>query len=253
MSDNDRLSQIPTLWTVVRRAHADQASHATSHATSHAAAQQEMLERYGGAIRRYLLGAFRDQAAADDAYQEFALRFLKGDYRSADPERGRFRSFLKTILYRLVVEHHRGHKRRKTAQMDDRMPDPEVYDAQESDQQFQQSWCDELLKQAWEALQELERGSGRPVFTVMRARVDGPELSSPEFAERLSELLGKPVSSNNARVMLHRARDEFARLLLDQVANTLDQPDRAGIEEELADLGLLEYCRPALEKLDAAS
>lgn len=243
MADNDRLSQIPTLWTVVRRAHAEETVDARS-------AQQEMIDRYGGAIRRYLLGALRDQAAADDAYQEFALRFLKGDYRSADPQRGRFRSFLKTILYRLVVEHHRGRKRRKSAQMGSAFPEPEVIDAPASDEQFRQSWRDELLKRAWDALKSVEEDSGRPVFTVMQARVDDPDVSSTELAARLTRQLGRSVTSANLRVMLHRSRDEFARLLFEEVADTIEAPTRDTIEDELSELGLLEYCRPALQRLD---
>lgn len=244
MSDNDRLSQIPTLWTVVRRAHGDETAEVRS-------AQQEMLDRYGGAIQRYLLAALRDRTAAEDAYQEFALRFLKGDYKSANPERGRFRSFLKTILYRLVVEHYRGKKRDKLAQVNSQFPEPAVMDEPESDQQFQQTWQDELLKRAWDALKGSEESSGRPVFTVMRTRVEAPDLSSNELAERLSQKLGKPVSSANLRVMVHRARDEFARLLFEEVAATIDDPTRADVEEELSELGLLEYCRPTLERLDS--
>jgi len=243
MSANDRLSQIPTLWSLVQHAHADQSQLARS-------AQQHLIDRYGGAIRRYLLGALRDEAAADDAYQEFALRFLQGDYRSADPERGRFRSFLKTILYRLVVEHHRRQKRQRSPQMASEFPEPGVWDASESDEQFRQTWRDESLKRAWDALKDLEAASGRPVFTVMQARVAGPDLNSAEMAVQLSRQLGKQITLANLRVMLHRSRDEFARLLFDEVADTLDKPTRASIEEELSDLGLLEYCRPALQRLD---
>lgn len=244
MPSNDRLSQIPTLWSVVRQAHGEETLVAKP-------AQQEMLDRYGPAIQRYLLGAFRDQTAADDAYQEFALRFLKGDYQSADPEKGRFRSFLKTVLYRLVVEHHRGHKRRRSAQMGSEFPEPEVLDSNQSDKQFQQSWCDELFNRAWVGLERRQQETGRPLFTVMRAKVDDPGLGSTELAGKLSEQLGKPVTGANARVMVHRARDEFAKLLFDEVAETLDEPSRSDIEEELIELGLLEYCRPALERLEA--
>ena len=63
--------------------------------------------RYGPAIYKYLRGSLRDQTAADEMYQEFALRFLQGAYASADPSRGRFRNFLRTILVRLVTEYHR--------------------------------------------------------------------------------------------------------------------------------------------------
>ena len=50
--------------------------------------------------------------------------------------------------------------------------------------------------------------------------------------------------------MVHRSREEFAQILLREVADTLDDPTRAGIEEELIELGLLEYCRPVLEGID---
>lgn len=242
MPSNDRISQIPTLWTVVRQAHGQESGPARS-------AQKQMIDRYGSAIQRYLLGALRDPAAADDAYQEFAVRFLHGDYRSADPERGRFRSFLKTILYRLVVEHHRGQKRRRTPQAECDLPDLAEPDSAENDQRFQQSWCDELLKRAWAALQSAEESSGRPLFLVMRVKVDNPDATSAELAANVSEQIGKPVSISNFRVMLHRARDTFAKLLLEEVADTIDQPTRDDVEEELIELGLLEYCRPALEAM----
>ena len=47
---NDRLSQIETLWSVVRRAHGTQDN-------STRLAQEQMVERYGSAIKNYLLAA----------------------------------------------------------------------------------------------------------------------------------------------------------------------------------------------------
>ena len=40
-----------------------------------------------GAAYRYLLGAVHDPDAADDLCQDFAVRFLRGDFRRADPGR----------------------------------------------------------------------------------------------------------------------------------------------------------------------
>jgi len=246
VSDNDRLSQIPTLWSVVRRAHADESIEAQR-------AQQQMIDRYGGAIQRYLLGAFRDQVAAEDAYQEFAVRFVQGDYHSVTPERGRFRSFLKTILFRLVVEHYRRQKRGGMAQMGSNIAEPEARAESADEELFLQMWSDGLLKSAWDALSRLERETGRPLFTVMRVRVEQADLSSKQLADAISVELKRTVTPANLRVMLHRARDEFARLVLDEVANTLDKPTRAGIEDELVELGLLEHCRSALDRIDLDS
>lgn len=239
MSD-DRLSQIQTLWSVVRRAHGAQPDDALS-------AQQQMIDRYGGAIRRYLLGAVRDEELADELFQEFSLNFLRGDYESADPERGRFRSFLKTVLFRLVAGHFRQQKRRAASPLEPSAAEPAVEDA-DRDAAFVVVWRDELLGRAWQALGEEQKRTGRPLLTVMRTKIDSPQLSSTELAESISRQLGKPISPANARVMLHRARDRFAELLFDEVSQTLDHPSRDDLEAELAELRLLEYCRPVLQR-----
>src|SRR5688500_14765658 len=84
-----RLSRITTLWSVVGQAHGG----ATAGTAS--AARRVLMERYRGAAYRYLLGAVRSPDAADELFQEFALRFVRGDFRRADPDRGRFRDYVK--------------------------------------------------------------------------------------------------------------------------------------------------------------
>src|SRR5437867_9487672 len=93
---NQRLSKIATLWTVVFRAHEGGADSAQE-------ARNRLMLRYSGAVYRYLLGAVRDPEAAGDLCQEFALRFLRGDFRRAAPERGRFRDYVKSALINLVT------------------------------------------------------------------------------------------------------------------------------------------------------
>src|SRR5262245_6056278 len=101
---NERLNQINTLWSVVRQAHDDTGEKAR-------AARRDLLARYGGAIGRYLLGAMRDEEAANDLAQDFAYRFLHGDLRGADPTRGRFRDFVKGVLFHMVADYHSKRKR----------------------------------------------------------------------------------------------------------------------------------------------
>src|ERR1051326_3917976 len=76
-----RLSKISTMWTVLH-----QAQPGTPGAT---AAQQLLMERYGGAITTYLRGTLRDADAADELTQEFALCLVRGEFRNANRERGR--------------------------------------------------------------------------------------------------------------------------------------------------------------------
>src|SRR5262249_6622388 len=94
-ASNPFLSQLSTRWSLVCRAHEGPDAEM-------AAARRELLDRYGGAVSRYLHGALRDAVAAEELYQEFALRLLRGDFRRATPEGGRFHDFVKTALLRLV-------------------------------------------------------------------------------------------------------------------------------------------------------
>jgi RNA polymerase sigma-70 factor (ECF subfamily) len=243
MDDDElHLSRIQTAWSMVRRAHGDH--------TAVQVAQQTLLDRYGGAVRRYALASLRDEDAADEVWQEFALRFVRGDFAGADPERGRFRAFVKTIVYRLIVDYQRRRKRNwREGPMHSNLAEP-VADSEQpaDDAAFQASWRDELLARCWQRLQEEEQQTGKPHHTVLRYRVDHPDLHSPELAAGLTEILGKPVNAGAARVLLHRARDAFAELLLDEVVQSLADDSLDAAEEELIELDLLEYCRPALDR-----
>ena len=244
MDDEElHISRIPTAWTMVREAHGDHTLVQT--------AQQRLLDRYGGAIRRYALSALRDEDAADEVYQEFALKFVRGDFGNADPSRGRFRAFVKTVVYRLIVDYQRRSKKRgRESPMHSNVAEPEADSAGSSgdDAMFRTSWRDELLARCWQRLEEDERKSGKPYHSVLRFRVDHPDLRSPELAAGMSEKLGKPINAGAVRVLVHRARDLFAEFMLDEVTESLADNSLDEAEQELIDLELHEYCRPALEK-----
>jgi RNA polymerase sigma-70 factor (ECF subfamily) len=69
------------------------------------------------------------------------------------------------------------------------------------------------------------------------------------MAEQLSATLGKPLTAAGVRQTLHRAREKFADLVLEEVLHSLATPTVEQLEEELTELGLLDYCRPALKRL----
>jgi RNA polymerase sigma factor (sigma-70 family) len=235
------LSRIQTLWTLVRKAHAGTPGAVRD-------AQQQLLDRYGGAIRRYLRGVLHNADAADDLFQDFACRLLKGGLHGADPERGRFRNYVKGVLFHLVADHHRQVKRRPAALGDD-VPEPAVGPPSlaELDRDFVQSWRDEVLARSWQLL-EAEPQNGKMFYTVLRFRAEHPALSSQQLAEKLSVQLGKPLTAASVRQTLHRARERFSDLLLDEVLHALENPTAEMLEQELIELGLIDYCRPALEK-----
>src|SRR5262249_12027881 len=119
------------------------------------AAQQQLVLRYHGAVYRYLLGMLRDAGAAEELSQEFAVRFLRGDFAGANPQRGRFRDFLKTALRHLVIDHWRQKDRdRKQAPLPDEPADTaaEAGTLAESDAAFLAGWREELFARTWKAL-----------------------------------------------------------------------------------------------------
>lgn len=235
------LSQMPTLWSQVLDAHDENAS-------GQQAARADLLKRYDGAVRRYLLAAVRDPHAANDLAQEFALRFLRGDFRRADPERGRFRDYVKTVLSNLVADHYR---RRQTSP--DQLPSGSLGPADSTvagldDVAFRESWRDALLDRTWAALADDERQTGRPLHTVLKLRATNPKMDSPALATEAGRVLGKSITPAGVRQTLHRARERFADLLLGVVADSLNSPTAERLEEELTEVGLLDYCRPALAR-----
>ena len=245
LNSNSRLSRIETMWSIVRRAHDSADMNQVE------SAQQELLGLYGSAIRRYLLAAVKDADLADDLFQEFAVKFVNGDFRSADPDRGRFRSFVKTILSRMIALHFRKQKTRKEKPLQNDLENESELDLP-GDEVFTVSWREELLSRTWSALQEHEKSSGQKYDTVLRIKVAEPTLSSEMLAAKISDAIGKPTSAGSARVLVHRSREKFAHLMIDVVANSLENGNRENVEAELIDLGLIDYCRDALDQLPSS-
>jgi DNA-directed RNA polymerase specialized sigma24 family protein len=242
---NRKLNQLSTCWSAVCRAHEGPSA-------GMATARQELLARYGGAIFRYLRGALRDTAEAEELYQEFALRFLRGDFRRAAPESGRFRDFIKTALLRLVSRHC-ARRRSGALPLEIDVADTSLPPSEGAEREFLRSWRAELLSRTWLTLARFEEESGRPFYQALRLRVEHPDRSCEEVATLLAACLRKSVKGPAYRQILHRARTMFAQLLLEEVTQSLSAPTRTEIEQELADLGLLAYCRPALARPDDRS
>jgi RNA polymerase sigma factor (sigma-70 family) len=232
---SQRISQITTQWSELAKAH-----QATT--TSAEAARTALLERYSGAVYRYLLGAVRDADVAEELSHEFIVRFLRGDFRRANPDRGRFRNYLKTALINLVNDYFRTQKNQPRALPAEPaaagMPDID------SDENFTHCWREELLDRTWTALQ-----AARPqYYSVLRLRVEYPDMPASEMAERLTSERAKPMAPATVRKTLERARTKFADLLVAEVAASVETSQADVLEAELKELDLHRYCSAALER-----
>jgi thiamine pyrophosphate-dependent acetolactate synthase large subunit-like protein len=83
---------------------------------------------------------------------------------------------------------------------------------------------------------------------VLKLRVENPQWRSAELAEALGHQVAETITAERLRVTLHRARERFSNFLIDAVTETLQSASLEDVEEELADLELLQYCQSAIEK-----
>ncbi|MBI3407629.1 MAG: hypothetical protein HY040_04645 [Planctomycetes bacterium] len=240
----NRLSQISTAWSLLAEAHGGEDEAAAQDA------QAALVERYQTAVYRYLLAAVRDPDVADELFQEFALRLVRGDFGRADARRGRFRDYVKTALINLVINHQR--KVRQQRRRDDAMPEPvaPVPEHFDSDQEFLNSWRKALLDQAWKTLAAAEAPDAAPYFAVLRYRSENAQLTGAELAANLTAQLRphEPFTETNLRKILQRAREKFSDILVEEVARSLGKSTAEELEQELIDLGFHTYSRRALDR-----
>jgi DNA-directed RNA polymerase specialized sigma24 family protein len=239
----DRLSQISTMWTALARAHGREAD--PDHRLL-----AGLIERYQVAAYRYLTAATGDPDVAAELFQEFAVRFLRGDFRRATPDRGRFRDYLRTALINLARSRRRvgGHQPGAVNFDPDQLP---AADASESaDEPFLTHWRQGLLDFAWKGLQAAEQAGGPPHYTVLRARGEQPDIPSSDLANWLTERLkpAEPFTDAGVRKLLQRGREMLTDLLVAEVAASVPTRDKERIAQELIALGFYGYCRKALER-----
>jgi RNA polymerase sigma-70 factor (ECF subfamily) len=234
-TENPRISQLVTHWTLLARAQRPDASNARD-------AAAELLPVYCAAIYNYVLGSLGDASAADEVCQEFALRFVRGDFRHAEPGRGRFRDYVKVAVIRLINEYReRWLTAGRVVPLDSQTPEPGQAPRREA--ALEGFWRQTVLNLAWAGLERFSDANGLLFHEVLWMKAEKPERRSADIAAELGRRHGRPFTAANARQLLHRAREKFSELLWRAVADSIPSEDPAEVEAELGELGLLAYFR----------
>lgn len=231
------IDEISTLWTILGNANNGDSDECRI-------AQQLILNRYEHAIRRYLMGALRRPDWVEEAYQDFAVKLLRGDYKNADREKGRFRWLLKRSLSNLVNDYWRDFRKQPA-------PMPEHFEVAarpepDDDAMFAAVWRDTLIERAWKLLADKEEGTGQPGYTLLRIKVTNPAVRSKDLVQVVEEKFHRAATVEFVRKRLHIARAEFVRFFVDEVVESLDRATLESLEDELASIGMLEQCRDEL-------
>jgi DNA-directed RNA polymerase specialized sigma24 family protein len=236
-----RISRIATNWPLLQQAH-------DGPLDKQPAARKELFNRYAPAVRTYLLKSLRNPDAADEVFQEFALRVVRGDFHRANPGRGRFRHLLKTVLHHLVADYWRREYRQPRGIGDNasELAAAETPELNDFEQAMVDNWRDEVMVRAWQMLEKAEQEGGPAFHSVLKIRTAEPNLKSPELAALLSKQLGKPITAVNLRKMLDRARHKLAQLIVELVVHARQPGTAQELIDELTDLRLNEYCLQAV-------
>lgn len=170
---------------------------------------------------------------AQDLTQGFFMRLLAKDYlRVVEPEKGRFRTFLKMALKRFLI--HEWDKVRAEKRgggqpglsfdtvLAEQLFQKEKADTHEADQIYDRRWALTLLGEATARLEGEYAESGKANELEQLKPYLTAERGSIPYGTVASAL---QTSDGAARVALHRLRKRFRDVFRDVVAETVSAPE----------------------------
>lgn len=224
-----------TRWSVVCAAGREDSAARTALAS--------LCETYWYPLYAFLRRRGCSREEAEDVTQAFFARLLeRGWVRSADRDRGRFRTFLLTALSRFLGKER--DKERATKRGGNRVRLSLDFEAGEHRYQLEpveEQTPDRLFERRW-AMTVLDR---------VLIRLEDEHADDPARAAKFAALKPLMTAATDAapyatvaatlgmteaavKVAVHRLRKRYKELLHDEVSQTVSDP--AAIEQELADL-----------------
>jgi RNA polymerase sigma-70 factor (ECF subfamily) len=203
-------------------------------------ALEELCKSYWYPLYAFVRNRGYSSSDAQDLTQSFFARVIEtGGFASADPERGRFRSYLLGAMkHFLANQWHRAQAQKRGGgvtflELD--ALDPEArYALQpaqstDPDAHFHRQWAHELIARAMEKLRADSEASGKgELFEALKGSLTGDEPPRSETATRLG------MTEGAMKVAVHRLRQRYRELLRAEIAETVADP--SDIDDEMRDL-----------------
>ncbi len=202
----------------------------------------ELCKAYWYPIYTFIRRRGHDAEQARDLTQDFFARALeKGLFAQADPARGRFRTFLRTVCSHFLANRHDWDHALKrgggkvvlsiAAGDAEQRYAVELADDLTPERIFDRSWALTVLARVLAQLQlEYDDAGKSETFEALHGLLaDSPEL--PSYAAVATRL---GTTEGASRVAAHRLRARYAELLRREIASTLSDPSE--VEDEIRDL-----------------
>ena len=205
-----------------------------------ARALADLCQTYWPAVYAFVRRQISNVHEAQDLTQGFFTQLLEKDLLAvAQPTRGRFRSFLLTVVSNFLSNERDKQKAlkrgggKKVLSLDFQQQDSrltfEPADRLTPERIFERQWALALLEQAMSRLRgECTRAGKDRLFEHCKGALAHSATSMAAIAEQLG------ISENAAKVAVHRLRKRYRELLRQEVAHTLADP--AEIDDEIRQL-----------------
>ena len=229
----DRFGFASTRWSRVLAMHASDASRET--------ALEELCRTYWSPVYAFIRRLGHDQHTAQDLTQAFFTQLLERDsLLRADPLRGRFRAFLKTLVRHFLADQHEHERALKrggattfigldTSLAESWLAAPASHSS--PDVAFEKEWALSLLQNVSDRLERehLEKGKA-DLWQALRPFLGIGD--QPPSYDQLSETTGLSVPA--LKVAVHRLRQRYRDELRAAIGDTVEDP--AQIDQELREL-----------------
>jgi RNA polymerase sigma factor (sigma-70 family) len=224
-----------THWSVVLRAGRESSADS-------AEALEKLCRTYWFPIYAFVRRRVVDPDSAQDLTQEFFARLIGQNLvGQADPERGKFRAFVLTLLKHFLSNHWERERAQKRGGGQvlislDALPAEERYavepaDAFTPDQAFDRKWAEETLARVQEQLQREYEAAGLGE-RYQRLKVYLLHGHTPQSYADVAAQAG--LTESAVKSAIFRLRRRFAELFRHAIAQTVSSP--AEVEEEIRHL-----------------
>lgn len=217
-----------THWSVVLTAKAGDSPEAT-------AAMEKLCRTYWPPVFAFIRREGQDVATAQDLTQEFFARLLEKNHLShLVHQRGKFRSFLLTLLKHFLSEQRRKMQAQKRGggqifvSLDavDYLAEP--VDHLAPDQVFDRRWAQAVLQSALTRLREEYAARDQTALFEVLQNHEPRETDSRSLAQLADEL---GMTEQAMKSAMHRMRQRHRELVREEIAHTVTRPE--DIDEEL--------------------
>lgn len=203
------------------------------------AALEKLCLTYWYPLYSYVRRRGHSPEDAQDLTQEFFARLLERNWvKTADQQKGRFRSFLLSAMNHFLADEWDKARAQKRGgglpplplQLDtaEARYGMEAADPVTPEQSYERRWALTLLEEVLVRLREEYRQQGREhLFTALHPCLTGDRVSQP-YA-RLGAKLG--MSEGGVKAAVYRLRQRYRQLLRDGIAQTVATPEE--VDEEL--------------------